>query len=417
MHQINNTRENLIREMDQKQLICFGAGKSLKNIKGFLESKHLCIAHLIDNDKDKWGIHIDNSVVEDPCILSGCSGEEYVILIPSKRYANEIKEQIEKDYPNKFMIFRWPLESEEYREFNDEMWYERIYLPCETLYKNIASVFGEEERGLYISEKKELLSDKEKVILPRTPLMITTRCTLRCKECSNLIPHYEHPKDYDADEIIGWIKNICDAVDEWICLELVGGEPFLYRNLAKVLRYVLNEEKIQQVEFTSNASVMPDQEIMDLLSNRKVYIRISQYPGVIDPSQFMELLNEYGIRYILMENMRWIKTGSLTSRERTVVELQYQYLNCIPAKLCRTILNGKMYVCSKAASLMELGYTDDLETVDLTDKDNLRTNLRRMLQLSYSKACNYCDEASKDEEVIEPAEQISKDKRCDKLCM
>lgn len=417
MHQINNTRENFIKQMSQKQLICFGAGGFLKKIKGFLESEHLCIAHLIDNNKDKWGIRMGDSVVEDPYILSGCSGEDYVILISSTKYANEIKEQIEKDYPNKFMIFMWPLTLEKYREFDDKIWYERIYIPCETLYNRIASVFNEKDSELYLSEKKELLSDKEKVILPRTPLMITTRCTLRCKECSNLMPYYEHPQDYDADEIIGWIKNICEAVDEWICLELVGGEPFLYRNLTKILSHVLHEEKIQQVEFTSNASVMPDQEMLELLSNRKVYIRISQYPGLIDPSRFMELLDEYGIRYELMENMRWVKTENLKSRGRTAVELQSQYLNCNQAKICRTILNGKMYVCSKAASMMELGYVDDLETVDLMDKDNLRTNIQQLLRIPYSKACDYCDVASKDEEVIEPAEQISKDNRGDKLCM
>lgn len=408
MYQINNTRENFIKQIYQKQLICFGAGRFLKNIKGFLESEHLCIAHLIDNNKDKWGTRIDNSVIEDPCILSGCSGEEYVILISSKRYANEIKEQIEKDFPNKFMIFKWPLETEEYREFDDKIWHERIYKPCETLYNKIALVFNEEEREAYLSKKKELLSDKEKVILPRTPLMITTRCTLRCKECSNLMPYYEHPGDYDADEIIGWIKNICEAVDEWICLELVGGEPFLYRNLAKILRYTLGEEKIQQVEFTSNASVMPDQEMLELLSNRKVHIKISQYPGLIDPSRFMELLGKYGIWYELMENMRWTKTGSLTSRGRTVVELQSQYLNCSQAKVCRTILNGKLYVCSKAASLMELGYLDDLEMVDLTDKDNLRKNIWQFLRLPYSDACNYCDIASADEEIVEPAIQAER---------
>ena len=406
MYQINNTRENFIKEMRQKQLICFGAGKFLKNLKGFLESENFCIARLIDNNMDKWGIRIGNAVVENPCILSSCSGEEYVILISSKRYANEIKEQIEIDYPNKFAIFKWPLETEEYKEFDDKIWYERIYKPCEILYNNIASVFNEKERKLYISEKKELLSDKEKVILPRIPLMITTRCTLRCKECSNLMPHYKHPQDYDADEIVEWIKNICEAVDEWICLELVGGEPFLYRNLVKILSYVLYEKKIQQVEFTSNASVMPDQEMLELLSNRKVYIKISQYPGLIDPSQFMELLSKYGIRYELMKNMRWTKTGNLTSRGRTVVELQSQYLNCGQAKLCRTILNGKMYVCSKAASLMELGYVKELETVDLTDRDNLRKNIWQLLRIPYSRACNYCDVASADEEIVEPAIQV-----------
>ena len=408
MNQIDNTRENFIKEMYQKKLICFGAGKFFKSIKGFLESEHLYITHLVDSKKSGEGESMDHITVESPGILSDCSGDEYIILISSRNYADEIREQIEKEYPNKFTIFKWPLGTREYREFDDKMWHERIYKPCEDLYNNISLVFAEKERPLYLSKKKELLLDRERVILPRTPLMITTRCTLRCKECANLMPYYKHPKDYDADEIIGWIKNICAAVDEWICLELVGGEPFLYRDLTKVLRYVLDEDKIQQIEFTSNASVMPDQEVLELLRNRKVYIKISHYPGLIDSSQFIELLDEYGIRYEFMESMRWVKTGNLTSRGRTVVELQSQYLNCGQAKMCRTILNGKMYVCSKAASLIELGCTQDLEAVDLTDRDSLRKRIWQFLRLPYSNACNYCDVASADQKIVEPAIQVER---------
>lgn len=408
---MKNTRNYFIEAASQKKIICFGAGKFLKNIKGFLEAEDLYIAHLVDNDSDKCGKYIENMVVESPHILSDCSGEEYIILVSSKNFADEIEHQIQTDYPQKFIVFKWPLEITELQEFDDKIWHERIYKPCEFLYNHIALSFESEKRERYLSEKRELLSDKNKVILPRTPIMITTRCTLRCKECSNLMPYYKQPKDYDADEIIGWIKNICEAVDEWICLELVGGEPFLYRNLDKVLSYVLNEKKIQRVEFTSNASVMPSPEMLELLCNTKVYIKISQYPNLIDPSRFMKLLDERGIRYELMESMRWSKNGELTTRERSVVELQSQYLNCGQAKLCRTILNGKMYVCSKAASLMELGYVQDLETVDLADKDNLRRNIWEFMRLPYSKACNYCDIASADEEMVEPAIQVEREEK------
>lgn len=408
---MENTRDFFKKIALQKKVICFGAGRFLKNIKGFLESNNVSIAHLIDNDIDKWGVHIESLLVEPPHILLDCSGEEYIILISSKNFADEIEKQIKTDYCDKFIIFRWPLTISGLQGFNDKVWHERIYKPCEFLYNNIAAYFESGERERYLSAKRELLSDKNKVILPRTPLMITTRCTLNCKECSNLMPYYKQPRDYDADEIIEWIKNICDSIDEWICLELVGGEPFLYRDLLKVLKYVLAEEKIQQIEFTTNASIIPSWEILELLRNPKIYVKVSQYPNLIDLSKLTNIFVKLCIRYEVMENMRWSKTGALTSRNRTNIELQSQYFNCGPAKLCRTILNGKMYVCSKAASLMELGYVDDLEMVDLMDKKNLRANIQDFLRLPYSKACDYCDNASIDEEIIEPAVQVNKSNR------
>lgn len=404
-----NSRKDFIEEASRKEVICFGAGKFLRNIKGFLEAEGLTISHLIDNDSRKWGKCIDDLIVESPHILSEYSGKSYLILISTKNFADEIEKQIETDYPDKFSIFRWPLETSEFQEFNDKIWYERFYKPCEFLYNQIATcLFGDErleEREKYMSDKRNLITDKSKVILPRIPLMITTRCTLHCKECHNLMPYYKQPKDYKAEEIIEWIKNICDAVDEWICLELVGGEPFLYRDLLKVLRYVLTENKIQQIEFTTNASIIPSREILELLCDKKIYVKISEYPKLIDSSKLVVILDQYKIRYDIMKNMRWTKTGALTSRNRTDVDLQSQYLNCRQAKTCRTILNGRMYVCSKAASLMELGYADDLETVDLLDKENLKANIQQFMRLPYSRACNYCDIASKDEEIVGAAEQ------------
>lgn len=404
-----NSRKDFLEEASHKEVICFGAGKFLRNIKGFLEAEGLTISHLIDNDSNKWGKRIDNLIVESPHILSDHSGEAYLIFISTKNFADEIEKQIETGNPDKFSIFRWPLEISEFQEFNDKIWHERISKPCESLYNQVATcLFGDErleEREKYMSDKRSLITDKSKVILPRTALMITTRCTLRCKECNNLMPYYERHKEYKADEIIEWIKNICDAVDEWICLELVGGEPFLYRDLLKVLKYVLTENKIQQIEFTTNASIIPNREILELLRDKKVYVKISEYPKLIDASKLVAVLDQYKIRYEIKENMRWTKTGALTSRNRTDIELQSQYLNCNQAKMCRTIMNGKMYVCSKASSLMELGYADNLETVDLLDKENLRTNIQQFLRLPYSRACNYCDIASKDEEIVEAAEQ------------
>jgi len=406
---MQNTRDEFITVCKTKKIICFGAGKFLKNVKGFLDSEYCKIDLLVDNNKEKWGVYEHDIKIESPDILKKCSGEDYLILISSKNFAEEIREQIEQQHPGKFVIFKWPLIIKEYKEFDDKLWQERIYTPCEHLYKHISLGMSEDKREAYMQEKRTLLSDKEKVILPRTPVMITTRCTLRCKECSNLMPYYKYPKDYDADEIIMWIKNVCAAIDEWICLELVGGEPFLYRDLERVLAYVIKEEKIQQVEFTTNASVMPKPEIIELLKNEKIFIKISQYPNLINPEKMLELLKENRICHELMENMRWSKTGKLTSRARTEAELQSQYLNCGQAKLCRTILNGKLYVCSKAASLMELGYVDSLEMVDLQEKNNLRKNIYDFLRLPYSEACNYCDIASIDEEIVAPAIQMEKE--------
>lgn len=401
---MHNTREEFLKEALNRKIICFGAGNFLKNVAGFLESECLDMAKLLDNSEEKWGIKMEEMEVQAPDVLKECDGNEYMILISSRNFADEIEKQIETLFPGQFLIFKWPLAFQVKEDFDEKLWYERIYKPCESLYKAIAE--NKEDAADYLERKAALLSDKEKVVLPRTALMITTRCTLCCKECANLISHYSAPKDYPADEIIQWVKNISNAVDDWICCELVGGEPFLYRELEKVLSYVLNEDKIQQVEFTTNASIIPQPAILELLRNDKVFVRISEYPGLINYERLTRVFDKYGIRYRVIKSMRWSKTGSLEKRNRSSEAIQSQYLNCPTGKICRTILNGKLHVCPKAASLIELGYVVYLEMVDLMDTDNLRENIRKFFQLLSSEACDYCDLASIDEELIEPAEQV-----------
>lgn len=403
---MHNTREEFLNKAVDRKIICFGAGNFLKNMSGFLESEHLCIDKLLDNSEKKWGSYMEGIKVQPPDTLKECDGDGYIILISSRNFADQIERQIEEAYPDKFLIFKWPLTFQEKEDFDEQLWHERIYKPCESLYKAVSEHKKDEIN--YLKQKKALLTDKEKVILPRTPLMITTRCTLCCKECSNLISHYPNQKDYEADEIIQWVKNISDAVDDWICCELVGGEPFLYCELEKVLSYVLEEEKIQQVEFTTNASIIPRPSILELLKNDKVFVKISEYPGLISYEQMTNVFDEWGIRYRVMESLRWSKTGGLERRNRSSGAIQSQYLNCPAGKICRTILNGKLYVCSKAASLAELGYMDHIEAVDLLDTGNLRKNIKEFLQLLSSDACDYCDIATEDEEWIEPAEQVTK---------
>lgn len=403
---MQNTRTEFLKETLKKKIICFGAGKFLINVIGFLESENLKIEKLIDNSKRKWGTWEQGMLVEKPDILMECDKDEYVIFISTKNFADEIESQIKDSINPQFSVYRWPLKMQGETVFDEKLWYERIYKPCESMYREISKT--KRNANTYLEEKQTLLNNREKIILPRTPLMITTRCTLCCSECSNLMPYYTAPKDYPADEIMEWIDNICNVVDEWTCCELVGGEPFLHRNLSEILLHALGKDKIQRVEFTTNGSIVPEPAILNVLKNDKVFIKISEYPGLIDWKKITQVFDQYNISYTVMENMRWTKTGNLSKRNRSQSDIKSQYLNCTQAKMCKTILNGKMYVCSKAASLMELGYVTDFEMIDLLNTEDLREQIKIFLQLTSSKACDYCDLASTEEEIVAPAEQIER---------
>lgn len=407
---MNNTRQDFIESVQNKRIICFGAGKFFYNVKGFLDSENLKIWKLVDNDKEKWGKKIDGLEVLQPKKLLNFEKHSYVVLISSRNFAKEIEMQIEQLIGDDVEIYRYPLSMNKIVDFNNKLWYERIYKTCENLYREISKRMDtQSDAEDYLREKICKLQDKERLVLPRTPIMITTRCTLNCKECSNLMPYYKKRIDYSSAEIMKWMQNIVDVVDEWVCCEFVGGEPFLYKDLDILLNFALNERKIQRIELTTNGSIIPSQDVLTLLSNRKVHVKVSEYPKLVDCKKVVDAFQKYKVHYEIHKDLMWVKTGNLRKRNRIQEKLTTQYLNCFSSKKCRTILNGKLYVCSKAASLRELGYANEIEYVNLCNNKNLKYELSEFLKLTVSNACDYCDIGSEEEEIIEAAIQFKPD--------
>lgn len=77
-------------------------------------------------------------------------------------------------------------------------------------------------RHLLLDELK-----KEVTLIPRLAVIITTRCTLRCKKCAGLFPYFAEKQDIAYQNIIKSMKAVEKKTDYIYCLELVGGESFL----------------------------------------------------------------------------------------------------------------------------------------------------------------------------------------------
>lgn len=151
---MQNTRARFLKETSKKKIICFGAGKFLVNVIGFLESEHLKIEKLIDNSKKKWGTREQGMLVEKPDILKNYDANEYVILISTKNFADEIESQIKDSFNTQFHVYRWPLSIQTEKVFDEQLWYERIYKPCESIYNEIVKTKKNVNANAYLEEKK-----------------------------------------------------------------------------------------------------------------------------------------------------------------------------------------------------------------------------------------------------------------------
>lgn len=241
---------------------------------------------------------------------------------------------------------------------------------------------------------------------------ITTACSLKCKYCSNLIPCYKKPKDYDIQTIEKGINTFLECINNIVYIRVLGGEPFLSRNLPKVLEILLKSDKIQRIEVVTNGTIIPkDKELLKILKNSRIIVCISEYP-MVDDEKLMNYLKEKSINYRLDKMDYWINHGDTHKRNRSEKELKKQFRAC--DNVCKSLVNGEFHICPRSSHGTDLGIikNNKRDYVDLLDKKTSikkkKEQIRELFKIKYLKACDYCDYGTKDAKRIAVAEQIKR---------
>ena len=250
----------------------------------------------------------------------------------------------------------------------------------------------------------EICTNRDELYLSKIVIVMGTRCSLRCKDCNNLMPYFKNPGELDTQKILKSITKICQISKSILHCELIGGEPFLQSNLGEILNYVISIETIKNVDITTNGTIIPKNNmIIKLLQNPKVYVRISDYGERVDNGKFIDFLITNNIKYEVLE-MGWVAPGNMVKRNRNRILLKKQYSRCSGATVCKTLFEDKLFVCSRAASLYALGILPD-EYISINEKLNAK-KLKQFLLNDFSIACDYCDVASDDQKRVEAAVQL-----------
>ncbi len=294
-----------------------------------------------------------------------------------------------------------------HRMGNQEWYKERIIDPCIRMYETILweRKVSEEELSAQINKEREWLEKEEIFAIPRISIIITTRCTLQCVNCSQMIPCYTEPYDIDLEDIICSMARILKLVDKCYAVDVLGGEPFLVKEIDRLLEWLKSQEKILQVSFTTNGTVLPDDKTLKALCDNKVLVRVSDYGLLKQQSNFLSEMERQKIHVIFESGMKWVDAGDGSARSRSIEELRKIYRNCNSGKACKTLLKGKLYHCSRCANLYDLNKASanverDVLEIKETDEHNMRENMKKFFLLDYSGACDNCDLALKQKKYI-----------------
>ena len=223
---------------------------------------------------------------------------------------------------------------------------------------------------LYLYNKFDIL------IQGYVELYITDKCSLKCKKCALMIPYIpkNKVKDIDVYELKSSIRDYFNVVDTVVEFRILGGEPFLYKELDILIKYLGEKfaHQIQGIKIVSNGTVVPRASVIKSMSKYDVEVDVSNYPAqVVGGRQkiLLDTLDGNRIRHKIINQERWIDTfgDPMSSSNASIGELKRLFSAC--KQECRTLYGRKLYFCSVDCAAQRNGMIvgDSSDYIDLSD--------------------------------------------------
>jgi len=206
------------------------------------------------SDKEK------GALIHEISELRNIDNRTLFILATNKKYHKEIQQTLkEKDFSN-------------YIEYNESM--------DSFLNNNIKETPKLETRFLGVS--------------------VGQACNYKCRDCANFAP-YAKPENlrYSLNEIKMDIDRTMVYFERVDKFHIQGGEPFVYTELGELITYIANNysDIIRSVQIGTNGSILPSNELLDIISKYGVTVRISNYKREENHSRLIDKLKERNIKY------------------------------------------------------------------------------------------------------------------------
>ena len=248
-------------------------------------------------------------------------------------------------------------------------------------------------------------------------VQVTERCSLKCKNCCNLMQYYERPVNIEFEQLFLSLDRFVSAVDEIDEFRIIGGDPFMNKELYKAVNKSKEFDKIKKIVIYTNAKIIPKGENLNCLKHEKVIIDITNYGGELanKHESILKVLDENNIAYSYSTVTVWQDAGRiLPFQKRTRDENKRVFENCCNRDTL-SVLHGKLYRCPFSANAHNLKAIPDdkSDVVDLADKTIPLPVLREQINKlayhkNYLKACLYCNGRDYTVKEIKAAEQTKK---------
>ncbi len=275
----------------------------------------------------------------------------------------------------------------------------------------------------YYKYLQKEFDENKNLVLPKLDFIITTRCTLRCKDCSSMIPKYSHHIELSFEDFKRDIDVILNNVIELSLINFSGGEPLLNKDLSKMIDYAASKQKVGMIKIITNGTLIPNDELICAVKkhNDKVFFFISNYsvnPDLkpkLKTQEIIELLSKNNIKYQMIKDFTWFEEKEMQKQKLNCKDddssgvdkyIKQMYENCI-LSACLGVFNHRLHTCPKASHGEQLGIFYDKDAIDLTDlKDDdsgFKEKFIEFYKKDFYEPCRYCIRSNKE---VMPAKQL-----------
>lgn len=228
-------------------------------------------------------------------------------------------------------------------------------------------------------------------------LDLTDRCTLRCKNCLAMKPYFKNCVDMSWEDMKQVLDNLINM--KWFRrFHLLGGEPFLYPHLDKVLNLLASVPEIEHVSIITNGTIVPNENVLKALQNPKLLVRISYYGDLSKNYKKLEdacIKNNINVR---VHAQRWQDIGRIQEHVSSTEETQKKFLECSQRMgSFFYVLHGKATLCPFAANThaLDLYPNGESDVVDILHATSTEALFKELNTLYYSEkplgACYICN--------------------------
>ena len=333
---------------EKSELYIFGADIAGKAVQKILESEGIKVKGFVDNNKNKCNIELNGVHVFHAPHLDTMS-KDSVVLIAST-YIADIIEQLESQGFYNWAPISFIIEENKNADF-------RSLIDGDLQRNHSGGQFTKDFVDFAISnmvnsQKKYL--DPNLLFIRSVDLVLTERCSLKCKDCANLMQYYENPQNIAKQELIDDLDDLVSVADEINEIRIIGGEPLMNKDFHEVSARAASCKQVNKVVIYTNGTICPPDEKLRVLQDDKIFVFITTYGDLSrNAEKLKNKLIELDIQFNYQPAYGWTECGGIEIWDRKPEDNIEIFKNCC-AKHFTTMTDGKMFRCPFSANAERL---------------------------------------------------------------